>query len=333
MKKIFKLFAHCRPVKGAKRYVICDIQRNDIYFISEGLYEILTEYKHHSLEEIRDVYHQEYDEVIGEYFKFLEENELGFWCENPDNFPDIDFTWETPEWISNCIIECNRDTEFDFENIFEQLHELGCKQLEIRFYDPIHFSALEAILERTNGSHLRNINIYIAYGEDLMDQDLDMLLLRYQRIGYLFITATPVDYQVSTSNQRIQFINEVIKDNTCCGQVHASYFRINQAMFTESLHYNSCLHKKISITPTGEVKNCPSLPLTFGNVKQQTLKEIVIRDSFKEYWQITKDQIDICKDCEFRYVCTDCRAFIENPKNIYAKPLKCNYDPYTATWV
>jgi len=52
----------------------------------------------------------------------------------------------------------------------------------------------------------------------------------------------------------------------------------------------------------------------------------------KKYWNITKDQIDICKDCEFRHICTDCRAYIEDPKNIYSKPLKCGYNPYTNDW-
>ena len=55
-------------------------------------------------------------------------------------------------------------------------------------------------------------------------------------------------------------------------------------------------------------------------------------DGFKDKWRITKDQIEICKDCEFRYVCSDCRAYVENPEDIYSKPLKCGYNPYTCEW-
>jgi hypothetical protein len=40
----------------------------------------------------------------------------------------------------------------------------------------------------------------------------------------------------------------------------------------------------------------------------------------------------VCKDCEFRYICTDCRAYLEDPYNEYSKPLKCGYDPYTGEW-
>ena len=71
---------------------------------------------------------------------------------------------------------------------------------------------------------------------------------------------------------------------------------------------------------------------SFGNIKYTSLKQALEHKDFKKYWNITKDQIDICKACEFRYVCTDCRAYKENPLDDYSKPLKCGYDPYTNEW-
>ncbi len=53
---------------------------------------------------------------------------------------------------------------------------------------------------------------------------------------------------------------------------------------------------------------------------------------FKKYWDINKDKIYVCKDCEFRYICTDCRAYVEDPEDILSKPLKCGYNPYTGEW-
>ena len=71
---------------------------------------------------------------------------------------------------------------------------------------------------------------------------------------------------------------------------------------------------------------------SFGNINTTKLIDALSRPGFKKYWNITKDQISICKDCEFRHVCTDCRAYIENPDDIYSKPLKCGYNPYTCEW-
>lgn len=61
-------------------------------------------------------------------------------------------------------------------------------------------------------------------------------------------------------------------------------------------------------------------------LSDQHLKQI------KKYWNIHKDQISICGDCEYRHVCTDCCAYIEDPNDDYSKPLKCGYDPYTNIW-
>ena len=70
----------------------------------------------------------------------------------------------------------------------------------------------------------------------------------------------------------------------------------------------------------------------YGNIKDTTLQDALAHPDFKKYWFVNKDQISVCKDCEFRYICTDCRAYIENPEDMYSKPLKCGYNPYTCEW-
>lgn len=109
-------------------------------------------------------------------------------------------------------------------------------------------------------------------------------------------------------------------------------FEINVDAFLESTQYNSCLNKKISIDSEGKIKNCPSMPEDFGSIKDKSLVDVSQNPIFKKYWRINKNEIETCKDCEFRHICSDCRAHIKDNKNIYSKPLKCHYDPYTATW-
>ena len=71
---------------------------------------------------------------------------------------------------------------------------------------------------------------------------------------------------------------------------------------------------------------------SYGNIKDLSLLEVLNLQEFQKYWYINKDEISICKVCEFRYNCTDCRAFLQNPDDIYSKPLKCGYNPYTTKW-
>lgn len=70
---------------------------------------------------------------------------------------------------------------------------------------------------------------------------------------------------------------------------------------------------------------------SFGNIKEKSLKEIVINQKFQSLWKIIKDDVEVCKDCEFRYICTDCRAFQEEDSNLL-KPKKCSYNPYNCEW-
>ncbi len=42
------------------------------------------------------------------------------------------------------------------------------------------------------------------------------------------------------------------------------------------------------------------------------LADVIGSEEFQFLWKVSKDQISICNVCEFRYICTDCRAFHEN---------------------
>ena len=74
------------------------------------------------------------------------------------------------------------------------------------------------------------------------------------------------------------------------------------------------------------------MPKIYGNITNDKLQDALKHPDFKKSWLISKDQVLTCKDCEFRYICTDCRAYLEDPEDIFSKPLKCGYNPYTCEW-
>jgi hypothetical protein len=54
-------------------------------------------------------------------------------------------------------------------------------------------------------------------------------------------------------------------------------------------------------------------------------------------WASTKDQVAVCKDCEYRYVCFDCRPLSEGAAGgradyLHAPYPRCTYNPYTGEW-
>ena len=95
---------------------------------------------------------------------------------------------------------------------------------------------------------------------------------------------------------------EVIFDNSAFGKVSISNFACNVQFYSESKNYNSCLNGKISITNNGEIKNCPSMKQSFGKISINTIQEVLADDAFVSLWNITKEHIEVCKDCEFRMV-------------------------------
>lgn len=333
----FKLFACCIAVKGALRSSICDLQREEVKLIPNSLYTILTEHQHQTYSQIQQAY--DYDETLDEYFDFLVDNELGFWTDTPEFFPALDMTWQTHSIINNAIIDVDAHSNHDFANIFAQLEELGCDHVQLRYYSEMSQASIEAHLASTKQSRLKSIELVVKYGKEFQLSNAEALMTAHSRVHNLVLHQAPESgmHKVMKDNThfaigQVMLIPNEITSADHCGVIDPFYFSVDTKTFTESQQFNTCLNKKIGIDTQGEIKNCPSLQQSFGNIAHVSLHQAVLQKDFKHLWEINKDQVEICKDCEFRHICTDCRAFIQNSENEYSKPSKCNYDPYTATW-
>ena len=331
---VFRLFACCIPVKGARRSVVCDLQRQSFQFIPNGLYEILTEHAGETSADIKAFYGHEFDVEIDEYFDFLLHHELGFWTTDPDRFPAIDLEWEMPERITNAILDVDAGSDHDLAKILGELDDLGCKALEVRCFHGCDLGELRRILEAARYGRLRSIDLLAGYSPELTPEALTELAIEYRRVSSIVVHSAPDRRELPPlrTGVRIEYRTETIDSPRCCGKVHPGYFTVNLETFVEAQRHNSCLNRKISVDARGEIRNCPSLPRSFGNTREVSLHSALAQRDFTALWSINKDQISICRDCEFRYICTDCRAYIEVPSDLYSKPSKCTYDPYTAEW-
>lgn len=335
-KKYFKVFANCIPVKGAKRSIICDLTRACIHVIPNDMYDILTS-SEPNIQEIYKYYGIDNKNTIDEYFDFLFLNEYIFLCTKSEMslFPNISLRWESPSIVTNAIIDFDDKSQYEFKNIFDELEDMQCQDLYIRIFYSAEINFLENILEFLNGNSMKSIVLIVKYNENINYDDYTSLCKKYLKIENLVVFSCPNQCLISKKDNKyasISFTVNNIHNHSHCGIIHPSYFSVNIQTFTESQKHNTCLNRKISIDVNGEIKNCPSMAKSYGNIKDTTLREALEKEGFKDMWYIHKDQIEVCKDCEFRHICTDCRAYIQDPTNIYSKPAKCSYDPYTATW-
>ncbi len=332
----FKVFESCKPVKGAKRAVICDLERKSALLITKDLYTILQKNKLNTIGEIKSLYGKDDENTIQEYFDFLLEHEVIFLCKKYELnlFPEISLEWEIPSIISNAIIDCNKKSSFNFDDIFEELNALGCKDLLLRFYDDIELERLKEILSKIDKTTIENIQLIVKYSIAFESKEnIAKLKTEYSRLASVIVFNSPQNPKLKDDNSQFDLIytEDIISPKSHCGFISPKTFRFNFDFYTESLKHNNCLNKKISVDINGNIKNCPSASPSYGNINTTKLSDVLLDDNFKKLWSINKDSVEKCKDCEFRYICSDCRVFTEN-NDLYSKPLHCKYDPYKAKW-
>ena len=109
-------------------------------------------------------------------------------------------------------------------------------------------------------------------------------------------------------------------------------FKVSRTSFYRNHYYNPCWNSKIAITASGDIIPCIfARKFIIGNVKNKKIEEC--KEDILSKWKITKDNIDKCKKCEYKYACTDCRPLaigILDSKT--AKYPRCCYEPEVGKW-
>ncbi len=334
--KFIYFFENCFAVKGAKRGCIFDVQRFKYDFIPNDLILFLEKCKKKNISDILKTLMPEDKITVCEYISFLHEKEYIFFLNQKElkYFPKINLDWQFPSLVSNAIIDFDKNSNHEISNIINMLNAIQCENIELRFFYECTISDLSSMLENFLHSNVKSIFVKCQINHSLVcDNELLNLGKRHFRLMALELYNKKL--KVETKSNRYFNINihdYDIYSNLHCGIVTTGLFNLNIDLFTESIQFNNCLNRKVAIDTSGNIKNCPSMQESYGNIRDTTLREALEKPGFKKYWNINKDQIEVCKDCEFRYICTDCRAYIEDPENMYSKPIKCGYNPYTCEW-
>lgn len=338
----FNKFACCLVTYGHTRSVICDVQRNNYYLIPNSLYTLLTEeFPNFSIEEIFENYGKENEKYLKDYLNFLLANEIGFIDDQiiKELIP-LHLNYKVAEPISNMIIDVSKESFFleDSVQIAKFIDSNRIKQLQIRCYDVIDLYIFSKFLNNLSDTTLKGIEIILPYTIKSENRLVSKNIIKSNdKITALIYFGCNENKQDKYLNRIITYVEDKIINKKNCGLVSSNYFNSNLETYTLSNNHNSCLYKKISIDSEGNIRNCPSMVQSFGNIKDTPLEEALSHPDFKKYWNLTKDSIEVCKDCEFRYICTDCRAYTERTHSDSegldtSKPLKCGYNPYLGEW-
>lgn len=327
----FKLYATSFLVKGYKKSTICDLQKQRFISIPNLLYEILYFNQHNYIhfDNLIIKYNNE-KEGLQKFIDYLIKFKYGFFTNTPRVFPPLELQWDYPGNITNSILDFDINTSYNYKKIINNITKEGCVTFQLRFYESVHFEFINTILELINSNPVvENIEVIMPFHGSYKS-----IIQTYFKVTNLVLYNAKIKRSIYDEKNicAVIFSKESLFPERDCGKINPTCFSCNISAVTENLKYNSCLNRKISIDRNGKFKSCPSMQKDYGSANKVELKNVLNNKNYKKLAKLNKDSIKVCKDCEYRYVCSDCRAFTEDNNDMFAKPLKCKYNPYLAIW-
>ena len=309
------LFSFCKVVQGKEKSIICDFQKEKIKFIPNEMGTVIKMLQKQTFNSVKNQFVEDAD-IFNSYIKFLIKEGFVFFSENNDNFVEIENYWSSPEVINNAIIEYSFEN-FRLKNILQELDDLLTKYIELRFikFSEENIPELKEVLEFCKNSVLRSIRIFIPYKSKDLSQKLINIVKLYPIIDCVIFYNSKFNRLVEINNHQTFFIDKTLDDITKAN-IDRKFLVNNIDFFYESQNFNPYYNKKVAIKSNGEIKNCIKNKAVFGNLKKNSIKEIISNDEFQKFWHITHDQIIDIQDSELRYnfIITNDLEKIDNEK-------------------
>lgn len=235
-------------------------------------------------------------------------------------------------------------------NRWENPHKIYTSVIFIKKIDKLQLYLLQL-------NSMGCVRVTIVYGGKLPDIYRLLQILEQHVEYYELIISNPIDIdfdRLSFTNKCGLFVicryatNAVYKALDVSSYVvttteSADYFfqyswnsktsmRINFPLYREAQDYNTYYNRKIFIDVNGFVSNSWK-GKKYGVLSIELLRDLVEDKVFTSLWHVNKDKIDVCKDCEFRYVCTDPRLPKQRENGEWYYESECPYNPYLGKWV
>jgi SPASM domain peptide maturase of grasp-with-spasm system len=328
---------NCFIIDGAERALIYDLHRGDYHIITR---ELSGAIRNCTSRCFTDLFNALPPEDLDFYEPFIEDlitrdcliptdaGEVGY-------FEPMDTAWQYPYKVSNAIIEYSGQSPFDLVEVLAKIEQLNCQAVEIRFSDAWDFSFYERLSKAIDGMIFRHIDMLIQYKTG--QEEIFLFELKHLHPAFFWVTQynapedkmikNALDKNAGLKRTRKQY-SEIVNDH----QVYPKNFYINKEFFTESIRHNPYFNGKIVVLQNGSVQNATNQARSFGYINDIDLHTLLKNDDFTSLWDVSKDHIKVCKECEFRNMCMDSRIPFQNVGNEWEYAEPCNYNPYTCEW-
>jgi radical SAM protein with 4Fe4S-binding SPASM domain len=203
-------------------------------------------------------------------------------------------------------------------------------------------------ITRTPGSHQRTVDALILLRKAGVETRVETILLRANQ--HTIESTIAFKKRLGFSGKKPDPLRPTGRGNDESNLPEIYYLKKYglrlEPNFTANIkkvaHYRSahpCLYGKACISESGDIYPCVfSRNQIVGNyLDSGDLQTILDDHKLRQIWRLTKDDISVCQDCEYRYVCFDCRPLSEGAADGFASyhtaPYpRCTYNPYTGEW-
>ena len=254
---------------------------------------------------------------------FLTDNNLAF--KTKQNIPDF-FKIENTKYRSSSIVE-SLDiillSEFKTKKgIHEFVNKFNIKNIFISIRFQISKEALICLLELFSNSKVRSISVelYFPFIEE------EEIILKFARVLQI------VSYNNSKKIKKY-FLGAFYMREQLIPVNFIKFQTANAKLYIESIHFNTYFNKKLFLNEKGTISadyyfknsicSLKNIPSTFQF--KLFLKDIMI-------WNVKKDSLSICQDCEFRHVCINKLIPKKRIDQSWFYTEECSYNPYIGKW-
>lgn len=318
--KFWKVYQNIFFTRGFNRTLVYDSLQSTIKFIPNNFYDILKSKK----------FIINRKDIDSEYFDFLIENKYIF-SEKKKTLKkflplneDISINYN----IGVCVIELSDCTG---DNLYKLIEDENCNTRINQF----NFIFGNFTTEKSIISFIEFINNYEVDLIELTFIDdfklVDYLFSNLKEINRMFVINNFLDSNIILND------NDNFHTNRMHSYTDIKSLKIYTSIFSyfESKKYNIYFYNKLFINRNSEIKNSNNTSYIFGtlnDVNEINIDKILNDKEFTKYWYSKKDDTLICKDCEFRNLCSDNRVPYLNSKNTWTHLQECEYNPYISKW-
>jgi SPASM domain peptide maturase of grasp-with-spasm system len=312
------------------------LQRESFIYIPNSLHGILHDFSGEKIETVYKSIPNSDHEILDSYFNLLIKNELIIISNSKNflkNFPNISNNKSSPFRLTNAVFYKHNLNKKLYSSLM-LLTQFGCFYFQIHVSDRFSESMVLRFISNINVLPIKQIELYF----DSNIKPKIKFLKTLQKSTNKFVTL----YFYSTEFRKFETIDYEKIKSVCYNKRHPFYsnssrvsegtFDVNYLLYYEALKFNTYLYKKIFINDKNEINLHPLYKGNFGTLKEENIKLFLNNKTVNRYWHTRKDTIDICCQCEYKYMCVDSRFPIRTNNRKWKFTEECNYNPTTSKW-